>query len=371
MDSRRRGSDTLSVGPVSPFRLVTAEPPARKYPGPPAMAAGRIAGYKAAMRRRIIILGIVILVVIGAWTAGWFYVVGQVRQNVTALATADGTTTPRVTCERLDTGGWPFWIDATCTNFTLTQGDVTASLPALKASLLAYDPREIVLFATPPLTVSDAFSGSRHTLEWSNLEASARLTGWRIARVSIVGDDLKLSDTVGDPIALGTAKHAEFHVLDNPGGYDAQKHLAALRSYITVQKLAVPGAGITAGNATFDAGISNLPDDVRTYGDPNLLKNWQAAGGKLTINGFSGQDGANNFNLTGALSLDPQGRPAGQLKLSSKGLVERFQNLVPAQMKPLILGNPAPDGSYTQTFNLTNGVLFSGVVPLTGLPSVF
>jgi hypothetical protein len=335
------------------------------------MAARRIAGYKAGMRRRIIILGIVILIVIGGWTAGWFYVAGQVRENVMALANADGTTTPRLTCDRLDTGGWPFWIDATCTNFTLTQGDVTATLPVLKASLLAYDPREIVLFATTPLTVSDAFSGSRHTLEWSNLEASARLTGWRIARISIVGDDLALSDTVGDPISLGTAKHAEFHLVDNPGGYNAQKHLAALRAYVAVQNLAVPGAGITAGNATFDAGISNLPDDVRTYGDPALLRNWQAAGGKVTINDFSGQDGANNFNLTGALSLDAQGRPAGQLKLSSKGLIERFQNLVPAQMRPLILGNPAPDGSYAQTFNLTNGVLLSGIVPLTGLPSVY
>jgi hypothetical protein len=335
------------------------------------MAAGRIAGYKAGMRRRIIILGIVILVVIGLWTAGWFYVAGQVRQNVMALANADGTTTPRVTCERLDTGGWPFWIDATCSNFTLIQGDVTATLPVLKASLLAYDPREIVLFATTPLTVSDAFSGSRHTLEWANLEASARLTDWRIARISVVGDKLRLSDTVGDPISLGTAAHAEFHLLDNPGGYNAAKHLAALRSYITVQKLAVPGAGIAAGNATFDAGISNLPDDVRTYGDPALLRNWQAAGGKVTINDFSGQDGANNFNLTGAVSLDPQGRPTGQLKLSSKGLVERIQNLVPAEVKPLILGNPAADGSYAQTFNLTNGVLFSGLVPLTALPSVY
>jgi hypothetical protein len=335
------------------------------------MAAWRVAGYKAAMKRRIIILGIVILVVIGAWTAGWFYVASLVRQNITALASADGVTSPKVTCDRLDIGGWPFWIDVTCTNLTITSGDVSATLPTLKASLLVYDPFQVIFFATSPLTVSDAFSGSRDTLDWKGLEVSARLTGWRIARVSMVADTLALSDTVGDPIALGSAAHAEFHLVDDPARYDAARHLAALRLYSVVQKLAVPGARINQGHATLDAEISNLSDDIRTYGDPDFLKRWQAAGGKLTINGFKGQDGPNDFAVTGTLALDNRGRPTGQLKVNSKGLVERFGNLVPAQMKPLILGNPAPDGSYTQTLNFTNGALFSGLVPLTALPSLY
>jgi hypothetical protein len=323
------------------------------------------------MRRRIIILGIVIIVVIGAWTIGWFYITSLVRQNITALANADGTTTPKVTCDRLDTGGYPFWIDVTCTNMTLTSGDISASLPTLKASLLVYDPFQVIFFATSPLTVADAFSGSRDELDWQNLEATARLTGWRIARISVVGDALKLSEAVGTPITLGSATHAEFHLLDDAAHYDAARHLASLRAYSVIQKLAVPGAGVAAGKATLDAEISNLSDDVRTYGDPGFLKRWQAAGGKLTLNGFNGQDGARNFSVTGTGALDAQGRPTGQLTIKSKGLVERFGDLVPAQIKPLVLGNPAPDGSYTEILDATNGLLLSGLVPLTVLPSVY
>ena len=40
------------------------------------------------MKRRIIILGTVILLVVAAWTAGWFYVTSLVRQNIVALASA-------------------------------------------------------------------------------------------------------------------------------------------------------------------------------------------------------------------------------------------------------------------------------------------
>ena len=161
------------------------------------------------MKRRIIILGTVILLVVAAWTAGWFYVTSLVRQNIVALASADGGTSPRVTCDRLDTGGYPFWIDVTCTNLTVTSGDISATLPTLRGSLLVYNPFEVILFGTSPLTVSDAFSGSRDELDWKNLEASARLTGWRIARISVVGDALTLNDAVGSPIALGSAAHAE------------------------------------------------------------------------------------------------------------------------------------------------------------------
>ena len=323
------------------------------------------------MKRRIIILGTVILLVVAAWTAGWFYVTSLVRQNIVALASADGVTSPRVTCDRLDTGGYPFWIDVTCTNLTVTSGDISATLPTLRGSLLVYNPFEVILFGTSPLTVSDAFSGSRDELDWKNLEASARLTGWRIARISVVGDALTLNDAVGSPIALGSAAHAEFHLLDDAARYDAAKHLASLRLYSVVQQLAVPGAQIAKGHATLDAEISNLPDDVRTYGDPSLLKRWQAAGGKLTINGLKGEDGAQDFAVTGNVALDAQGRPSGQLEINSKGLVERFGNLIPAQVKPLILGNPAPDGSYTQTLNATNGLLLSGLMPLTAVPSVY
>ena len=45
-------------------------------------------------------------------------------------------------------------------------------------------------------------------------------------------------------------------------------------------------------------------DDVRTYGDADLLKRWQAAGGMLTLKGLKGEDGDRNFTVTGNAALD-------------------------------------------------------------------
>ena len=105
------------------------------------------------MKRRIIILGIVILVVIAAWTGGWFYLSMLVRQQVTALAGADGVSNPKVTCATLDIGGYPFWMDVTCGGMSVIQGDATISATALKATVLAYDPFHVLLLGTGPLTV--------------------------------------------------------------------------------------------------------------------------------------------------------------------------------------------------------------------------
>ncbi len=133
----------------------------------------------------------------------------------------------------------------------------------------------------------------------------------------------------------------------------------------------MPGAAIKAGQSSFDATISNLSDDVRNYGDPDLLKRWQAAGGTLTLNGLKGQDGADNFAVTGKLALDNQGRPTGDLSVNSKGLVERFGAAIPAQAQSLVLGNAAADGSYSQALHLSDGLIFSGIVPLGSVPSVY
>ena len=84
-----------------------------------------------------------------------------------------------------------------------------------------------------------------------------------------------------------------------------------------------------------------------------------------------GDDGDTRFEATGNASLDAQGRVNGQLKLSSKGVVERLGTTIPEQYKGLIVGAPAADGSYSQTVNIASGIMFVGLVPAGMLPPVF
>jgi hypothetical protein len=322
------------------------------------------------MRTRFILLIALIVIVAAGWTAGWFYVRSLVRENILALARNDGVADPKLTCDRLDVGGWPFYLDVTCTGLTLVSGDLTATVAGIKASVGIDDISHAVAFVTGPATLEDAFTGSRRRLGWTALEASARLTNWRIARVSVVGDAFVLDDTLGGETLLARADHAELHLVDQPGQYDAAKHLAALRLYATVTGLNAPGLAVDKGDSALEATLTGLPDDVRTYGDADVLQRVAAAGGKLSLTSFKGSDGDRNFAVTGALGLDAGMRPEGQLTITSKGLVERLGPLVPEQWKPIILGNPGPDGTYKQVLNFTNGLVFSGIVPLGAVPAL-
>ncbi len=321
--------------------------------------------------KRIVILAIVIVVVLGGWSAAWLVASGVIRSNIADLAKADGESAPKIGCDRVDVGGYPFWFDVTCTGPTLISGDLSFAAAELKASAEAFDPFQVVARETGPLMVRDAFSGSKEQLDWKNLEASARLTGWRIARISVIADTLALNDTVAGDNLLAKASHGEFHLLDIPEQHDAAKGLAALALYAKLNDLNAPGFQINDGRSTLEADISGLSDDVRSYGNADTLKRWQAAGGSVKLVGFKGDDGdAQHFDVSGTLGLDAGLRPSGQLTIASKGLVERFSALVPEQVRPLVLGNPGADGSYSQTLNLTNGVIFSGLVPLGTLPAL-
>lgn len=318
--------------------------------------------------KRIVILAIVLAVIIIGWSAAWLYAAGLIRQNVTALADADGQTTPKLTCGRLDIGGYPFWFDITCGKMAVVSGDLTAEIAQLKGTVLVYDPWHALVIATGPATLADAFSGSKQRLDWQKMEGSARITDWRIGRISVIADALVLNNTVAGDSLIGKASHAEFHLLDIPNQHDAQKHLAGLAVYAKADDLNAPGFQISDGKSTLEAEISNLSDDVRTYGDADLVKRWQAAGGKINLVGLKGSDGADNFDVTGNLALDSANRPAGQLTIGSKGLVERFGSLVPDQWRGLVLGSPGSDGSYHQVLTMTNGLILSGIIPLGTLP---
>src|SRR5690606_24817652 len=119
------------------------------------------------MKKRIIILGSVVVGVIVLWSAAWFVLAGMVRQNVEALALADGVTEPRLTCENLDVRGFPFRFDVDCQTARIVSGDVVVEVPGIGASVRVYAPMHVVASAQGPLQVKDSFTGSRNSIAWS------------------------------------------------------------------------------------------------------------------------------------------------------------------------------------------------------------
>lgn len=320
---------------------------------------------------RFVVLGMVVLVLAGIWTGAWFWAAGMATSYVQSLETADGVSTPRLSCDQFAITGFPFGFDATCTGATIVSLDTTVTVAGLKASVLVYNPFHVLAFAQSPVTMDNALTGSRSRLDFAEAEASARLSGWRIGRVSLVVDKPVWNDTILEDRLIADADLFELHLVDDPDKHDAKAGLASLAEFVKVEGLSAPRQKFVDAKATLEAEISNLPDDVRVYGDPDLLKRWQGAGGKFNLVGVDAADGEDFYRSSGTLGLDSQGRIEGQLKVTSRGVVERLATMIPDNAKGLVLGGQAEDGSYSQTINFAAGMVMSGVIPMGFVPPVW
>jgi len=64
--------------------------------------------------KRIIGLGLVVLVVIAAWTGAWVWASGQIDTYVRSMADNDGVNQPRLVCASFGVGGFPFGFECAC-----------------------------------------------------------------------------------------------------------------------------------------------------------------------------------------------------------------------------------------------------------------
>tara|TARA_R110002020_G_scaffold6143_15_gene25735 strand:+ start:3183 stop:4154 length:972 start_codon:yes stop_codon:yes gene_type:complete len=323
------------------------------------------------MKKRIIILGSVVLAVVALWSAAWLVLAGVVRQQIEAQAQADGIVAPQLTCGTLAIGGFPFRFDADCAQARLVSGDAVIALPGLRASVLVYAPTHMLLSALGPLDITDTFTGSRNQLDWSALQASIRLSDWRIARASISGADLVWSDTLLGQSTIAQTPLAELHLFDIPEQHDGQRQTAALAGYLRTNALAYPGLTLSDANAEIQLELSGLPDDIRNWGAPDMLATLQAADGQLSVVAVHGTDADATLDASGTLALDPQGQLEGQLAITSTGVAERIGPLLEEPWRTLVLGTPGPDGSYANQLNFRAGAVLSGLVPIATIGPLY
>jgi hypothetical protein len=323
------------------------------------------------MRKRIIILGSVVIAVIVLWSAGWLVAANVVRDTVLAQAQADGVASPRVTCGTLNVGGYPFRFDVDCVEAQIVSGDMVADVPGVRASVRVYAPTHLLLSARGPIEISDSFTGTRQAVAFSGLEASGRLDNWRIARVSVSGKDLVWSDRLFGDQVIAQAPLLELHVFDIPEQHDVERHLAALAGYVRAQGLQWPGLTLADANAELQLELTGLPDDVRNWSDPALLPTMAANGSALRIVDIHATDGESVLDADGNLALTPQGTLDGQVNISSTGVAERVGPLIEEPWRTLVIGTPAADGTHTNQLNIRQGAVFSGLIPIGQVPPLF
>jgi len=323
------------------------------------------------MKKRIIILGSVVVALVVLWSIGWLVAAGFIKQNIDAQALADGVSSPRLTCGTLNVGGYPFRFDADCETAQIAMGDIVLDVPGLRASVLVYAPTHLRASAKGPLQLTDNFTGTRNSLAWSGLEASIRLQDWRIARASVSGQNLVWADNLMGETIIAQSPLVEFHLFDIPEQHDTERHLAALAGYAQAQDVSYPGITLSDTKAEVQLELSGLPDDVRNWGDPRLLPLVQQAGGTLKIVSIHATDASSVLDASGELKLDAQGLLDGAIAITSTGVAERIGPMLAEPWRTLVLGTAQADGSYTNRLAFTAGAIFSGLVPIASVAPLF
>lgn len=329
--------------------------------------------------RKFALLLVAVIVVVGAWSLGWLFAAGQIRQAVATLGQEGGDADPKITCGTLDITGFPFRFDLECREATIVAGDTTATIAGVRASMLVYNPTQARFSALGPATLADAFTGAQSRIDFAGAEGSARIVtddifkglggeGWRIGRVSVIADGVDWVDTVVADMPILSASHLEAHLVDIPEQHDAAAGTSALAGFAMLSEAAAPALAIAGGEASLEAELTGLPDDLRDFGTQQAIADWQSSGGQLKLVSLKGTAGEEFVESSGTVALDSSARLDGQISLRHKGLVERLGGLIPEEWKAAILGGPEADGSYSQTIQIRAGVVFAGIVPISMIP---
>lgn len=310
-------------------------------------------------------MGLVIVLAL-AYSAAWLFGAHMIRTQV-EQAMADYTTeVSSADCADLGISGFPFRFDVTCSDLSVTEGDIAISLPELKATVLVYRPTHLLWFAQGPASYDDAFTGTRQQLSWAQLRGSARSNGWALARISIEGEDFNLIDTLLGEREIASVAHLEAHALDMPEQWNeltARSEIAVLVDMVGVDMAELD---LSDGSVRLEAEVPGIPDDMRRWTLPTLVANWRDDPVRLI--GLHAEDSRSEVNIVGTLGTTSDAHLTGDFDLTTRNVHELLTALVAPQMLDIFLGQQSDDGSYYRAYSIRDGVLLAGNLPVMVTP---
>lgn len=264
---------------------------------------------------------ILLLVLVLAWTAAWFFIRSRAEQEMDGWMAAEARAGRAWTCADRSITGYPFRIELRCAALTFARSDSRFTLGPVTALVQVYDPRHGILEVQGPFHVEQGDLTADVT--WNSLEGSFHgASGGSFSRVSLVVEAPKGSVRGGTPVPVDFAlKHLEAHARPTPGRFDTE---GAIDLSLRAEQVALPLADSFLGNAApadlaLDATL-NRATTLRNGPVAVELERWRQAGGSLDIALLSIAKGDRRLQGKGSLALDDAHRPAGKLELRAAGL---------------------------------------------------
>jgi hypothetical protein len=271
--------------------------------------------------RLALLLALVVLVAAG-WTGLWSYAAKRADAELAAWRNREAAAGRVVGCGTQRIAGFPFRIEITCVDPTLNlqASQLTFRLKDLLAAVQIYQPTLLIGEFTGPLTVANDGRPPDMVADWSLAQTSVHGLPSEPDRVSVVLDKPSLARPAS-PAAqtLASAQHLELHARQAPRLPQDPPVLDLaldLRQALLPAFAQVPEGPIDAEIAATLRGLT----DLRPKPLPALLRDLQAANGRLDITHARVRQGEIIGVGQGTLSLTARGTLDGQLQLTVAGL---------------------------------------------------
>jgi hypothetical protein len=273
-------------------------------------------------RWRLALLLAVVVVVAAGWTGLWFYAAKRADAELAAWRNREAAAGRVVGCGTQRIAGFPFRIEIRCTDPTLTlqASQLTFRLKDLLAAVQIYQPTLLIGEFTGPLTVANDGRPPDIVADWSLAQTSVHGLTSEPDRVSVVLDKPSLARPAS-PAAqtLASAEHLELHARQAPRLPQDPPVLDLaldLKQALLPAFAQVPEGPIDAEIAATLRGLT----DLRPKPLPALLRDLQAANGRLDITHARVRQGEIVGVGQGTLSLTARGTLDGQLQLTVAGV---------------------------------------------------
>ncbi|RYF91589.1 MAG: DUF2125 domain-containing protein [Caulobacteraceae bacterium] len=256
---------------------------------------------------------ILLLILIAAWSGGWFWLRGEAMRRMDETAKVMGDRGYRLTWGERTVSGYPFRLDIYLKDAKVSEPSGWAlSAPVIKSEAFVYALKHWVFVAPQGVTFTRP-DGGAVIVQGKALRASLSDLDKRPPTIAIEGADLTFSPEAGaKPYFLSAARQLNVRILPGPND------LGGVLLHIGGAKMALQGLAARAtegGVVDMDLDLTLTKMSALSGQDwESSARAWAAKGGVIQVRQASVTGGAARLSAkAGTLTPDASGRLSGDL----------------------------------------------------------
>ncbi|AMN39671.1 DUF2125 domain-containing protein [Rhodoplanes sp. Z2-YC6860] len=276
-------------------------------------------------RRRWPIVLIALLVILGAlWAGGWGYGAGVAERTLEGWKAREAKAGRVYNCASQSIGGFPFGIEARCTDASAelktNQPPLSLKAKGMLVSAALWKPTVLTTEFTGPLTVAQPGQQPFVTVTWQYARTELHGLPTSPESAAIHLDQLAVDRTEAENVFKAT--RADLNARLVSGTVRENPVIETVVKLVGASAQAWHPAAAIPTDADITAVVRGLKDFAPKPWQQRL-RELQAAGGRIEIASARVQQGETIAVANGVLSLSPAGRLDGQLRLTVANL-EKF-----------------------------------------------